>query len=54
MQLSTGLLTLSGVINYDKKTHTLRGYEKDGVTKEPVVRSIKTVMEGLKKEEQDM
>ena len=46
-QLSTGLLTLPGVINLNKE-HTLRRFSPDGEVREPVVRSVRSIMEGLK------
>ena len=53
MQLSTGLLTLPGVINCNKE-HTLRRYSLNGEVKEPVVRSVRSIMEGLKKDDQNV
>ena len=52
MQLCTGLLTLPGVINCNKE-HTLRRVSPDGDPKDPVKRSVRSIMEGLEKDSQN-
>lgn len=53
MQLSTGLLTLPGVIDCNK-IHSLRRFSPEGVPKEPVKRSVRSIMEGLEKDGQNI